>query len=253
MSDDDTDKSKHEVGFGKPPKHTQFQKGQSGNPKGRPKGSKNKPQAFPVNELNEFIFKECMEEITIQTGGNKKKVKKIEAVIKSAIKNAMTGDHRSQRLVMESFRSAEKDILDFSKEKLEIAIQYKSGAQREIDHTRKLGLPEPDILPHPEHILIDPRTGEVEIIGPMNKKEQREWDCWVARLWLWTEELESLNEELKRCKKGSYKDYVQKSIKQTTRLVEIAKEFVPDRIYIPQSTYENIKANPDIWIFEELR
>ena len=35
MRDDD------EVGYGKPPKATRFKKGQSGNPKGRPKGSRN--------------------------------------------------------------------------------------------------------------------------------------------------------------------------------------------------------------------
>lgn len=36
MSDD----GDYEVGYGKPPKHTQWPKGQSGNPKGRPKGSR---------------------------------------------------------------------------------------------------------------------------------------------------------------------------------------------------------------------
>jgi len=36
MSDDE----KYEVGYGKPPKSSRWKKGQSGNPKGRPKGSR---------------------------------------------------------------------------------------------------------------------------------------------------------------------------------------------------------------------
>ena len=41
VDDDDTPKKgDYEVGYGKPPKATQFQKGQSGNPKGRAKGAK---------------------------------------------------------------------------------------------------------------------------------------------------------------------------------------------------------------------
>ena len=41
MSDDDDP-----VGYKTPPKNTQFQPGQSGNPKGRPKGTKNQQNHF---------------------------------------------------------------------------------------------------------------------------------------------------------------------------------------------------------------
>lgn len=36
----------YDVGYGKPPVATRFKQGQSGNPKGRPKGAKNKRSAL---------------------------------------------------------------------------------------------------------------------------------------------------------------------------------------------------------------
>lgn len=42
------------VGYGKPPKHTRFKKGQSGNPKGRPKGAKS-TQALLEEELGRLV------------------------------------------------------------------------------------------------------------------------------------------------------------------------------------------------------
>lgn len=42
--------SGYDVGYGKPPVATRFVRGKSGNPKGRPKGSSNKPKLPALNE-----------------------------------------------------------------------------------------------------------------------------------------------------------------------------------------------------------
>ena len=59
---------KYEVGYGKPPVHTQFKPGQSGNPKGRPKGAKNKRPKLNEERLKGIILDEAYRDITVRDG-----------------------------------------------------------------------------------------------------------------------------------------------------------------------------------------
>jgi len=75
-------KSKIDVGYGKPPQHTQFKPGQSGNLKGRPKGTRN---------LATDLEEELREMVTIREGGKVKKFSKQRIMIKATMANSMKG------------------------------------------------------------------------------------------------------------------------------------------------------------------
>jgi hypothetical protein len=82
----------YEVGYGKPPKKSQFRKGQSGNPKGRPKGSKN---------LAGLFRSICNERVRI-TGryGTAKYMTKLEASITQLVNKAASGDLKAIREIV---------------------------------------------------------------------------------------------------------------------------------------------------------
>jgi hypothetical protein len=75
MSDD------YEVGHGKPPAKTKFQKGKSGNPSGRPK--RRNPPNEPLDP-QKVLIAVSKSPMTINEAGNKKKVSKLEALVMAA-------------------------------------------------------------------------------------------------------------------------------------------------------------------------
>jgi len=79
----------YDVGYGKPPKHTQFQKGQSGNPKGRPKGTKN----FKTD-----LMEELSEQVVITEGGKQSNISKQRAILKRTAQKALGGDMRAANM-----------------------------------------------------------------------------------------------------------------------------------------------------------
>ncbi len=76
----------YEVGYKKPPRETQFQKGQSGNPNGRPKGS---------NNFKTDLAAELNERVRITEGGETKLLTKQQALIKRTMEKAFKGDMRA--------------------------------------------------------------------------------------------------------------------------------------------------------------
>jgi len=110
----------YKIGYKKPPKDTQFQKGHSGNPRGRPKGTRN---------LKTDLFEELNEKITIREGGRTITTTKQRGFVKSLIAEAMRSGGRSKSVLVDLLlrcfglgEDAEPDQYNFSPEETEVLL-----------------------------------------------------------------------------------------------------------------------------------
>ena len=88
----DTPKQAYDVGFGKPPKASQFKKGTSGNPKGRPKAA----EISDVAPLIEEIFSEP---VKVREGEQIRTVSNLEAMLHAQFLHALKGEPKAIRTV----------------------------------------------------------------------------------------------------------------------------------------------------------
>lgn len=92
--EDGSGSGSYTVGYKKPPKHSRFQKGQSGNKKGRPKGTKN---------LKTETIEELSEMVKVRLGDRQVRVSKHRALLKVLTLKAMKGDVRSLKTLLDFY------------------------------------------------------------------------------------------------------------------------------------------------------
>jgi hypothetical protein len=86
------------VGYCRPPQHTRFKPGQSGNPKGRPKGAKNEAT----------ILKKIFDrQIEMLEGDKSRKVSVLEGILLRFTQDALRGNPKSAAFLLNRYRLTE--------------------------------------------------------------------------------------------------------------------------------------------------
>jgi hypothetical protein len=122
-------KSNNTVGYKNPPKDTQFKPGKSGNPSGRPKGSRN---------LRTDLMEELDAKIVVTEGGQQRTISKQQALVKAMMAKGMKGDTAAGKAIFnlalgfEQVTSQERISLAMSDDDDAVMQAFKEKVRRDI-------------------------------------------------------------------------------------------------------------------------
>ena len=94
MKEIDPSDQDYKIGPGRPPKHTRFKPGQSGNPKGRPKGRVSMQTAAD---------RELMKLVNVPENGKTRRLTKQAMVVRTLVHQSIKGDHKATDLLIRNF------------------------------------------------------------------------------------------------------------------------------------------------------
>jgi len=139
------DKKSYEVGFGKPPRSTQFKPGQSGNTAGRPRGAKN---------FHTALEQELRSRVTVTENGRRKRISKREVIAKHLVNKSASGDLKAIPLLLSETRARESEAADVGRNQVFDTPEDRSVLESMVARIRSSS---PEGTPSPAAAPLNPR------------------------------------------------------------------------------------------------
>jgi hypothetical protein len=122
----DDPEPEYEVGYGRPPRHSRFEKGRSGNPRGRPPGAK---------DLKTLLAEALDEIVIVAENGGRRKITKRAAIVTQFVNRCAKADLRAIKMLLEVLREdqnqpASSETVPFTQADEKVIEQLKARLAR---------------------------------------------------------------------------------------------------------------------------
>ncbi|MCW1401924.1 DUF5681 domain-containing protein [Novosphingobium sp. MW5] len=188
------------VGYGKPPRSGQIKKGEIRNLKGRPRKAKAKPLVVPQYLPTQKAIRKSGQRVhQVKVNGEVTEMSGYDAAMNVLFQMALKGGPMAMRLYLSLQREEDARQAVRQEGSFEFWKDYHPKAKAEVKAAQAAGDPEPDLVPHPDDIVLDYEDRRVRFNGPIDEEENGHYLeqrriallCW--EMTLYTQEQDKLD------------------------------------------------------------